>query len=155
MVGWNHQLNGQEFEQTLGYREGQGSLACCSPWGYNWTTTKYLTPTRNLVYITHTLNFWNGFRRIGINSSLDVYSICLWSHLSWTFVFCSVPKSCPTLWDPMDRSTPGFPVFHYLPEIAQTHVHWVDDAIQSSHPLSPASFPALNVSQHQSLFFSF
>ena len=50
---------------------------------------------------------------------------------------CSVAQSCPTLCDPMDCSTPGFPVFHCLPELAQTHVHWVDDAIQPSHPLSP------------------
>ena len=51
----------------------------------------------------------------------------------------------------MDCSTPGFPVFHSLPEFAQTHVHWVSDAIQPSHPLSPPS-PALNLSQHQGLF---
>ena len=57
-----------------------------------------------------------------------------------------------TLCDPMDCSTPGFPVLHYLPEFAQTHVHWVDDAIQPSHPLSPASLPALNLSQHLCLF---
>ena len=52
----------------------------------------------------------------------------------------------------MDCSTPGFPVLHYLPEFAQTHVHWVDDVIQPSHPLSPLSPPALNLSQHQGLF---
>ena len=54
-------------------------------------------------------------------------------------------------WDPIDCSTPGFPVLHYLPEFAQIHVHWVSDAIQSSHPLSPSSF-AFNLSQHQGLF---
>ena len=53
---------------------------------------------------------------------------------------------------PMDCSTPGFPVLHYLLEFAQTHVHWVGDAIQPSHPLSPSSPPALNLSQHQGLF---
>ena len=52
----------------------------------------------------------------------------------------------------MDYSTPGFPVLPYLQEFAQTHVHWVDDAIQLPHPLSPASPPALNLSQHQGLF---
>ena len=67
--------------------------------------------------------------------------------------FCcfSVTQSRPTLCYPMDRSTPGFPVLHYLPECAQAHVHWVSDAIQPSHPLSPPSPPALNLSQHQSL----
>ena len=52
----------------------------------------------------------------------------------------------------MDCSTPGFPVLHDLPEFAQTHVHWFSDAIQPSHPLSPPSPPAFNLSQHQGLF---
>ena len=66
--------------------------------------------------------------------------------------FSSVAQSCPTLCDPMNRSTPGLPVHHQLPEFTQTHVHWVSDAIQPSHPLSSPSPPALNPSQHQSLF---
>ena len=60
-------------------------------------------------------------------------------------------QSCPTLRDPMDCSTPGLPVHHQFPELAQTHVHWIGDAIQPSHPLSSPS-PALNLSQHQGLF---
>ena len=56
--------------------------------------------------------------------------------------FSSVPQSCPTLWDPMNRSTPGLPVHHQLPEFSQTHTHRVDDAIQQSHPLSSPSPPA-------------
>ena len=68
------------------------------------------------------------------------------------FPCCSVAQSCPTLCDPMDCSTPGFPVLHHLPEFAQTHLHWVGDAIQPSHPLSSPSPPALNLSQHQDLF---
>ena len=56
---------------------------------------------------------------------------------------CSVAKLCPTLWDPMNCSTPGFPALHYLPEFAQTLVHWVSDAIQPSHPLWPSSPPSL------------
>ena len=66
--------------------------------------------------------------------------------------FSSVAQSCPTLCDPMDCSTPGLPVHHLLPESTQTHVHWVSDAIQPSHPLSSPSPPALNLSQHQGLF---
>ena len=69
----------------------------------------------------------------------------------WGCCCCSVAKLCLTLSDPMDCSTPGFPVLHYLPEFAQTHVHWVSDAIQPSHPLSSPS-PAFNLSQHQGLF---
>ena len=64
----------------------------------------------------------------------------------------SVTQSCPTIWDPMNRSTPGLPVYHQLPEFTQTHVHWVSDAIQPSHPLSSPSPLAPNPSQHQSLF---
>ena len=64
----------------------------------------------------------------------------------------SVAQSCPTLCDPMYRSTPGLPVHHQLPEFTQTHVHRVSDAIQPSHPLSSPSPPAPNPSQHQSLF---
>ena len=67
-------------------------------------------------------------------------------------LFSSVAQSCPTLCDPMNRSTPGLPVHHQLPEFTQTHVHRVSDAIQPSHPLSSPSPPAPNPSQHQSLF---
>ena len=70
----------------------------------------------------------------------------------WTFQFSSVTQSCPTLCDPMNRSTPGLPVHHKLPEFTQTHAHRVSDAIQPSHPLSSPSPPALNPSQHQGLF---
>ena len=66
--------------------------------------------------------------------------------------FISVAQSCPTLCDPIDCSTPGLPVHHQLLEFTQTHVHWVRDAIQPSHPLSSPSPPAPNPSQHQSLF---
>ena len=66
--------------------------------------------------------------------------------------YCSVAKSRPTLCDPMDCSITAFLVFHHLLEFAQTHVHWVDDAIQPSHPLPSPSPPAPNPSQHQSLF---
>ena len=59
---------------------------------------------------------------------------------------------CPTLHDPMDYSMPGFSVHHQHPEPAQTHVHWVSDAIQPSHPLLSPSPPAFSLSQHQGLF---
>ena len=65
---------------------------------------------------------------------------------------CSVAKSCPALCDPMNCSIPGFSVHHNLPDFAQTHVHWVGDAIQPFHPLSPPSSLALNLSQPQGLF---
>ena len=61
-------------------------------------------------------------------------------------------QSCPTLCDPTDCTTPGFPVHHQLLELAQTHVHLVSNAIQPSHPLSSPSPPAFNLSQHRGLF---
>ena len=71
---------------------------------------------------------------------------------AYMYQFSSVTQSCPTLCNPMNRSTPGLPVHHQLPEFTQTHVHRVGDAIQSSHPLLSSSPPAPNPSQHQSLF---
>ena len=64
----------------------------------------------------------------------------------------SVAQLCPTLCDPIDCSTPGFPVHHQLPELAQTQAHQVSDAIQPSHPLSSPSPPAFNLGQQQGLF---
>ena len=63
----------------------------------------------------------------------------------------SVAQSCLILCDPMNCSTPGLPVHHQIPELAQTHAHWVGDAIQPSHPLLSPSPPAFNLSQHQGL----
>ena len=66
--------------------------------------------------------------------------------------FSSVSQSCPTLCDTVNCSMTGLPVHHQLPEFTQTHVHWVGDAIQPSHPLSFPSHPAFNLSQHQGHF---
>ena len=66
--------------------------------------------------------------------------------------FSSVVQSCLTLWEPINRSIPGFPVHHQFPESTHTHVHCVSDAIQPSHYLSSPYPPALDLSQHQALF---
>ena len=66
--------------------------------------------------------------------------------------FSSVAQLCPTLCNPMNCSMPSLPVYHQLPEPTQTHVHWVGDGIQPSHPLSSPSLPALNLSQQQGPF---
>ena len=66
--------------------------------------------------------------------------------------FNSVAQSCPTLCDPMNRSTPGLPVHHQLSEFTQTHVRRVGDAVQPSHPLLSLSPPSSNPSQNQGLF---
>ena len=75
-------------------------------------------------------------------------SICFGCCLS----YCSVTQSCLTLCSPIDCSMPGFPVLQHLLEFAQTHVHWVGDAIQPSHRLSSPSPPTFSLSQHQGLF---
>ena len=95
----------------------------------------------------------------GIISTHEL-NLCLLCLLHWqedslplsSVQFSSVAQSCPTLCDPMNRSTPGLPVHQQLLEFTQTHVHRVSDAIQPSHPLSSPSPPAPNPSQHQSLF---
>ena len=85
--------------------------------------------------------------------------ILFYTHFLWFWIpalpsdqFSSVAQSCPSLWDPMDCSIPGFPVPHQLLEFTQTHVHWVGDANQPTHSLSYPSPPAFNLSQHQGLF---
>ena len=66
--------------------------------------------------------------------------------------YCSVTQSGLTLCDPMDCSTPGFPVYHHLLKLTQTHVHQIGDSIQLSHPLSSLSPATFSLSQHQGLF---
>ena len=75
-------------------------------------------------------------------------------HATWfvTSCCCSIAKSCLTPCDPVDCSTSGFPVLHYLPGFEQTHVQWIDNVILPSHPLLPPPPPAFNLSQHQGLF---
>ena len=73
-------------------------------------------------------------------------------YMKLEMLHCSFTKLCLTLHDLMNMSVPGFLVCHCLSEFAQTHAHWVSDAIQPSHPLSPPSLPALNLSQHKSFF---
>ena len=88
---------------------------------------------------------------IDAEKAFDKIQHPVWQKPSSTWVsvqFSLVTQSCPTLCDPMDCSTPGLPVHHQFPEFTQTHVHWVGDAIQPSHPLSSPSPPAPNPSQH-------
>ena len=87
--------------------------------------------------------FTSGDQSIGVSASASVLPMNQ---------FSSVAQLCPTLCNPMDCSTPGLPVHHQLPELTQTHVHWVNDAIQPSHPLSSPSPPAFYLSQHQGHF---
>ena len=97
-------------------------------------------------------------KSFGASASVLPMNIQGWCALGFTGLISlsdqirSVTQSCPTPCDPMNRSTPGLPVHHQLPEYTQTHIHHLGDAIQPSHPLLSPSPPAPNPSQHQSLF---
>ena len=101
----------------------------------------------------HTYTYIHVYYKVYGSTLLFIFSmpakVICFIHLCYC---CSVTQSCLTLCDSMDRNTPGFPVLHYLPEFAQTHVHRVGDAIQPSHPLSCPSSLALSLPQHQGLF---
>ena len=84
-----------------------------------------------------------GHTTVGIQYSWECIFIVLLAGLFLSVHFSSVTQSCPILCDPMNRSTPGLPVHHQLPEFTQTHVHWVSDAIQPSHPLSSPLPPSI------------
>ena len=92
----------------------------------------------------------NGYMYVWL-SPFTVY-LKLSQHYWLAIQFSSVAQSCLTLCDSMDCSMPGFPVHHQHPELTQTHVHWVSEASQPSHPLSTPSPPAFNLSHHQGLF---
>ena len=106
--------------------------------------------------------FVSGGQIIGASASASVLPMNIqdWFHKEFgsdtyePLQFSSVAQSCPILCNPMDCSTPGFPVHYQLPELAQTHVHRVSDAIKPSHSPSSPSPPAFNLSQHQGLFQS-
>ena len=108
------------------------------------------------IFYVHIIKYYLQRRnRDFSNSNLIIANFLAMKQLIWKLdLHCccrSVAKSCLTSWDPTNRSTPGLPVHHQLPEFTQTHVHRVSDAIQPSHPLSSPS-PALSLSQHQGLF---
>ena len=134
MIGWHHRLHGHELGQSPGDGEGQGSLVRCTSWG------------QEELDRTWQLNNNRG------NPKWDIIQLTRYPMSLPSLQFSSVPQSYPTLCDPMNRSMPGLPVHHQLPEFTQTHGHPVSDAIQPSHPLSSPSPPAPNPPQHQSHF---
>ena len=196
MVGWHHRLNGREFEQTLGDGEGQGCLACCSPWSHKESDTTYqlnnklqsiyLFSLENLLPLPVALAYektratWldSSFLAPGCSGSwmlwlqrvfipwnvyiqtkrVDTVNVSLISTLfvgcTWNLLVAVVVQLFSRVWLFMTPWTmPGFPSLHSFLEFAQTHVHWVDNAIQPSYPLSspfsccPQCFPASAVFQ--------
>ena len=141
MVGW-HQLQELEMDREAWHASVHGVTKCQTRLS-DWTELNWILSyiANGIKYILHTLQM----------RKKQTHTIYL--DFSFSSVqFSLVTQSCPTLCDPMDCSTPGFPVLHKLPELAQTHVHRVGDAIQPSHPLLSPSPPAFNLSQHQGLF---
>ena len=102
--------------------------------------------------LSRKITFWFHSSSKSICFSAHAVKVSLAGVWIWRAQFISVAQSSPTLCDPMNYSTPCIPVHHQLPESTQTHVHWVGDAIQQSHPLSSPSPPALNLPQQQGLF---
>ena len=107
----------------------------------------FVSCSNNSQLLSPLLQLANGLVASGISFKT------LWNNCQYQSVqFSSVTQSWPTICDPMNHSMPGLPVHHHLLELTQTHVHWVHDAIQPSHPLLSPSPPAPNPSQHQGLF---
>ena len=107
--------------------------------------------------LDQTLRTWGQWWILWIFSCLTYIRLTGWvlmkvSNQKCQCCCCSVAQSCLTLCDPMNCSRPGFPFFHHLLELTQTHVHWVSNAIQPSQSLSSPSPPAFNLSQHQGIF---
>ena len=123
---------------------GVQSLNLRTAWRRDWLPTPVFLPGE-----LHGQGSLAGYSLWGCKE-LDMTEGLTLSHCNTQF--SSVAQSCLTLCDPMDCTAPGFPIHHQLPELTQTHVHWVGDASQPSHPLSAPSPPAFNLSQHQGLF---
>ena len=122
----------------LGAGEGDsrgwdGWMASLTPWAWVWVNSRSLWWTGR----PGVLQFM-GLQRVGHDWATELN----WTeHIHCIIVYCcySVAKSCPTLWDPMGCAISGFPIFHYILGCAQTHIHWVSDAIQPSHLLLTSS----------------
>ena len=126
------------------------ALALGALWSHFWTfffVTTLIFLQKNFYSTTKGNFFYRKMR-------LDLSNLkCLQAFPSpFSISISLVAQSCPILCNPLDCSTPGLPVHHQLSEFTSTHVHWVSDAIQPSHPLSSPSPPIFNLSQHQDLF---
>ena len=144
--------------------QGQHKQSSCATFMLNSHWGRADTGKKKSLVSVHTRSLWLclalcdpvdcGLTGLSVK---EVLHARIWSLLANTgcdtfLSFSSVAQSCLTLCDLMNRSTPGLPVHHHLPEFTKTHFHRVRDAIQPSHPRSSPSPPAPNPSQHQSLF---
>ena len=118
-------------------------LRCCC-FSFEWWWISQMLSLRHMTY----------FKVVGSSVFNWKLSFTIDIKIKWPqkYEFSSVAQTCLILCNPMDCSTPAFPVHHQLPELTQTHVHWVSDAIQPSHSLSSPSLLTFNLSQHYGLF---
>ena len=130
------------FFSSIKVWETKGQLFASNGWSIEDSTLASVLLTNIHAWFPLRLTGWISLLSKGLSR---VFS-------STTIQFSSVAQLCLTLCDCRNCSTQGFPVYHQLPELAQTHVHWIDDTMQSSHLLSSPSPPAFNLSQHQDLF---
>ena len=142
----------QQQQKSLLYYLQAFRTVQCTP----WLLSNYLSEINMYVCVYVYMFMFKRFllmrySKISVSRASWV-SIQIKVRVNFWLQFSSVAQSCLTLCNPMDCSTPGFPVHHQLPELTQTHVHWVRDAIQPSHPLSSPSPPVFDLSQHQDLF---
>ena len=108
-----------------------------------WTLNNWLNAKLMLIQKTHIFTTIRSLQAVIITNNNNKKK-SFFEGRDASVQFSSVAQSCLTLCDPMNRSTPGLPVHHHLLEFTQTHVHWVHDAIQPSHPRSSPSPPAPN-----------
>ena len=149
-----------------GESQGRGSLVGCHLWGRKESEMTEATqqqqqqqqqrpglaissPKALFLYIHLTCSFPSSNKQIHFSRTLFLLALTYNQDRKSSVQFISVVQWCLTLCDPVNRSTPGLPVHHHLPEFTPTHVHQVGDAIHPSHPLSPPSPTAPNPSQHQ------
>ena len=115
----------------------------------SWVLALQIAHFFEYIFFLYCTRCYGSLHVTGSKNKKHSFSVSPLTEKTMQSVCCSVTKFCPTLWNPMDYSTPSFPVFHCLLEFTQTHVHWVS-AIQMSHPLSsllllPSNFPSIRV----------
>ena len=156
----------QQLQQPVSYNYGQvlnhssrksGIGPSKAPKDYllNWESEK-ATPSESFLPVQRCIHLWNFHGHIAWNTLHQQKMAQVEKRYSHSRAllqikicqFSSVAQSRLTLCNPMDCSTPGLPIHHQLPEFTQTHVHWVGDTIQPSHPLLSPSPPIFNLSQH-------
>ena len=128
------------------------SPICLAPYLPSLDTTDLHSITRISLHLPELYIHMESHNMYSFSGGQGYLTSFRFIHVAVYIQIRSVAQLCPTLCDPMNRSTPGLPVHHQLSEFTQTHVHRVSDAIQPSHPLSSPSPLAPNPSQHQSLF---